>query len=71
MQDLYMATVEKAEYIQQQGYQLRTMWECEVNRQLANDEEMKRYFDHHEAVESLQPRDGFYGGRVNYDQTLP
>ena len=64
MHDPYMTIVEKAEYIQHQGYRLVTVWERQIHRQLAADEEMARYFDQHEAVTPLEFRLAFYGGRT-------
>ena len=37
----------------------------QIERELARGEEMKEYFDHYEAVEPLEPRDAFFGGRTN------
>ena len=65
MHDLYMATVEKAQFLKDQGFNVVEVWECEIKRELARDEEMKEYFDHYEAVEPLEPRDAFFGGRTN------
>ena len=38
MQDLYMATAEKATYIKRQGHQLVSVWECQIHHELAADE---------------------------------
>ena len=65
MHDLHMATVEKAQKLKDQGFNVVEVWECEIKRQLASDGEMKRYFDQYEAVEPLEPRDAFFGGRTN------
>ena len=65
MHDLYMPTVEKAQKLKDQGFNVVEVWECEIKRQLASDGEMKRYFDQYEAVEPLEPRDAFFGGRTN------
>ena len=65
MHDLYMATVEKAQFLKDQGLSVVEVWECEIKRELARDEEMKEYFEHYEAVEPLEPRDAFFGGRTN------
>ena len=50
MHDLYMATVEKAQFLKDQGFNVVEVWECEIKRELTRDEEMKEYFDHYEAV---------------------
>ena len=45
-------------------------WECKLVEEMKHDEEMKRYFEEHELVEPLQPRDAFYGGRTNAAKLL-
>ena len=65
MHDLHQATVEKTEYLKSQGYNVSEVWECAINRELANDEGMKLYFDQYDLVDSLEPRDALYGGRTN------
>ena len=60
-----MTTVEKAKYIQEQGYQLVSVWECEIHRELSCNEQMNRYFNDFEVVEPLEPRQAFFGGRTN------
>ena len=62
IQGLYMATVEKAEYIQQQGYQWVSVWEWESRRELSCNEERNCYFNNYEVVDSLEPRQSFFGG---------
>jgi hypothetical protein len=57
--------MEKTEYLKNQGYNVIEVWECAINRKLANDAEMKNYFDHYEVVDPLEPRDALYGGRTN------
>ena len=54
MHDLYQSTVEKAEYVKGQGYQLIEIWECQINRELKQNEEMKRHFEQHEAVDPFE-----------------
>jgi hypothetical protein len=65
MHDLHQTTVEKIQYLKNQGYNVVEIWECAINRELAGDEEMKRYFDQYEGVDPLEPRDALYGGRTN------
>ena len=56
-QELHCSTVEKIEYLRRQGYNVVEIWECDVNRELNNDEDMKYYFDHYHIADSLEPRD--------------
>ena len=41
MHDLHQTTVEKIQYLKNQGYNVVEIWECAINRELAGDEEMK------------------------------
>ena len=65
MQDLREDTMKKVHHLTNQGYRVVEMWECELDKKLGEDEEMKRYFDGCEIVDPLDPRDAFYGGRTN------
>ena len=65
MHDLHQTTLEKTEYLKSQGYNVIEVWECGIKRELADDEDMKRYFDQYDRVDSLEPRESLYGGRTN------
>ena len=65
MDELYQATVKKTEYLKRNGYNVVEMWECTLNRELEEDEDMKHYFDHYHLTDPLEPRDALYGGRTN------
>jgi hypothetical protein len=65
MHDLYQGTVQKTEYLRGHGFNVVEMWECEINRELRRDEEMKEYFDNYDLTDPLEPRHAFYGGRTN------
>ena len=65
MHDLYQAPVEKAGYLKDQGFNVVEVLECEIKRELEQDEDMKSYFDNYELVDPLEPRAAFYGGRTN------
>ena len=58
MDELYQATVKKTEYLKRNGYNVVEMWECALNRELEEDEDMKHYFDHYHLTDPLEPRDG-------------
>ena len=64
MEQLYEETGEKVRRLENQGFNVVQMWECELVEKMEHDEEMKRYFEEHEIVDPLQPRDAFYGGRT-------
>ena len=65
MEDLREDTMKKVHHLTNQGYRVVEMWECELDRKLEEDEEMKRYFDERKIIDPLNPRDAFYGGRTN------
>ena len=65
MQELHCSTVGKIEYLRCQGYNVVEVWECDVRRELEQNEEMRYYFDHYRIAESLEPRHALYGGRTN------
>ena len=52
-------------YLEDHGFEVVQKWECELKKELKEDEEMKQFFDKYEIVDPLQPRDAFYGGRTN------
>ena len=67
MQQLHEDTLEKVTY---QGFRVIEMWECELKKEMVRDEDMKRFFEEHELVDPLQPRDAFYAGRTNAAKLL-
>ena len=70
MQQLHEDTLEKVTYLKDQGFRVIEMWECELKKEMVRDEDMKRFFEEHELVDPLQPRDAFYGGRTNAAKLL-
>ena len=65
MESLREDTRKKMQDLTTKGYRVVEMWECELDKKLEEDVEMKRYFDEYEIVDPLDPRDAFYGGRTN------
>ena len=65
MQELHHSTMAKIEYLKRKGYNVVEVWECDVNRELKQNEEMKHYFDHYHMVGPLNPRHALYSGRTN------
>ena len=63
MEQLYKDTMRKVKYLNECGFEVVQKWGCELAKEM--DEEMKQFFDEHEIVDPLQPRDAFYGGRTN------
>ena len=65
MQDLYVDTIRKVCYLKEQGLNVVEMWECDLKRELEEDEEIRSYFEGYDLVDPLEPRDAFFGGRTN------
>ena len=65
MEQLYKDTLKKVNYLESHGFVVEQKWECELEKELKEDEEMRQFFDEYEIVGPLQPRDAFYGGRTN------
>ena len=65
MQDLYVDTIRKVCYLKEQGLNVVEMWECDLKRELEEDEEIRSYFEEYDLVDPLEPRDTFFGGRTN------
>ena len=65
MEQLYKDTVRKVNYLKDHGFEVEQKWGCELTKELEEGEEMKQFFEEHELIDPLQPRDAFYGGRTN------
>ena len=65
MEQLYKDTVRKVNYLKKRGLEVEQKWECELAKEMEEDEEMKQFFEQYEIIDPLQPRDAFYGGRTN------
>ena len=65
MEELYIDTVRKVNYLKEHGFEVEQKWGCQLTKDLEEDEEMKQFFEDHEIIDPLQPRDAFYGGRTN------
>ena len=65
MEELYEDTVRKVNYLREHGFEVEQKWGCELTKEMEEDEEMKQFFEEHELIDPLQPRDAFYGGRTN------
>ena len=65
MQDLKQRTLEKIQFLKDNGHNVVEIWTCDIERQLATEPEMKDFFDNFEISEPLEPRHAFFGGRTN------
>lgn len=65
MHNLHQATMKKTLYLKDQGFNVVEVWECDIMKELEQDEDMKRYFEDYDLVDPLEPRHAFFGGRTN------
>ena len=65
MGELYEKTLQRRQYLNEQGYTVVEMWECQLKKQLAENEEMREHFDNQNITEPLEPRHALFGGRTN------
>ena len=65
MEQLYEDTMEKISNLENQGFEVKKMWECKLIKKMEQDQDMAAYFEEYDIVDPLQPRDAFYGGRTN------
>ncbi|XP_052813916.1 uncharacterized protein LOC128240969 [Mya arenaria] len=75
MGELYAKTREKQQFIEENGYTYTSIWECDFKRDMAKNEDMKKYIQSLELVSPLEPRDAFFGGRTEgfqlYEESSP
>ena len=64
MSDLYMRTLDKKMYLQENGYKYICKWECDFKRESEESTELKTFVKTLEFVKPLEPREAFYGGRT-------
>jgi hypothetical protein len=64
MNDVYEETIKREHRLQSLGWELKTIWEHDFRR-LRQTDEMQYFLDTVDIVTDLEPRDAFFGGRVN------
>jgi G:T-mismatch repair DNA endonuclease (very short patch repair protein) len=62
MADLYYQTMEKKLHIEKQGFTYSCKWECEFDKEIRVDINIKRCVESIDIVTPLEPRDAFSGG---------
>lgn len=65
MHDLHQATVQKTLYLKERWSNVVEVSECNVNRKLEQNEEMKSYINDCDLTDPLEPRDAFFGRLTN------
>ena len=58
--DPHQATVQKTSYLKERGFNVVEVWECDVKRELEQNEDIKSYFDNYDLTDPLEPRDAFF-----------
>lgn len=61
-QEAYERTIHRRKFIENMGYTVVEKWECQLARELQENEEMKAFFNSIKHIDPLDPRDAFYGG---------
>ena len=64
MRDVYQKTIDREKRLQDMGYIVKTIWKHDYKK-LKESDEMKIFLDEFELVTDIDPRDAFFGGRVN------
>ena len=64
MGELYEKTLEKKQYIQDQGYTYMSIWESDFDQQLTDNSDMRSFIEQLNIVTPLKPREAFFGGRT-------
>ena len=64
MRQIYEKTLQRNRAIENAGYNLITIWECEWNHQKLTPE-VKEFVEQLQLTKPLEPREAFFGGRTN------
>ena len=57
--------MEKVNYLEDKGYNVMEVWECDIKQELEWDDEIKRYFKSYEVINPMEPCNAFFGGQTN------
>ena len=64
MGDVYDETIQREKWLRDLGYDVKTIWEHDF-RKLRETDKVQHFLDTFDIVIDLEPRDAFFGGRVN------
>ncbi|CAC5393601.1 unnamed protein product [Mytilus coruscus] len=64
MSDLHQRTLEKKNYLENQGYKYISKWECEFDKEIIENIDIKTVVDSVNYITPLEPRNAFSGGRT-------
>ena len=60
----YEQSMQRLENISAQGYAVKAVWECDVDKQIKENPEMKEHFEDMCVRGRIEPRDAFSGGKL-------
>lgn len=63
----YDQTMARLDAIREKNYSVEEVWECDVEKQIKENSEMKEHFDDMCLRGRIEPRDGFSGGYFNLE----
>lgn len=64
IEEVYQRTVERADFIRNQGINLIEKWECDFYKEFRENGEMKSFIEQLEILPPLDPRKAFAGGKL-------
>ena len=62
---MYEATLAKTALLRAMGYTVIEKWECDWDREIKTNANLNEFVSKLNIVESLEPREAFFGGRTN------
>ena len=65
VEEKYEATLKKTAILRAAGYTVIEKWECQFENEKKADKQLQDFLKTFELVDSLNPRDAFFGGRTN------
>ena len=66
MEDLHQGTLDKKQYLENLGYRYVSMWECDYEREIQSNGSMRSFVDSLCIIDTLEPRNAFYGGEQKH-----
>ncbi|MCP4120074.1 MAG: hypothetical protein GY737_32690, partial [Desulfobacteraceae bacterium] len=65
LEQAFQRTMQRQRELEHQGYTVEAVWECEVQKRLRADCKMAAAIEEIDVVMPIDPREAFFGGRVN------
>ena len=63
--ELFALTMKKMKFLKEKGYKYRCIWECQYEKLLENNAEMREFVQSLDIQSRLCARESFFGGRTN------